>query len=384
MQKKYVEFYDKFSQKFSLYFETEEEMKKFYNDIYEQNKDTKVGNLFKLYHESLNLYLGANILDGKYYDLNKEIDRLYNRYNMNKFESFYSFVNGITQFLNHLYISNSFDIFIYLFNNNHQVINSFKNCIVPKDGKYDISFLENYNNEEFLEIIEMYCDLNKIEVIEEDHTEDMISSMSEEGKALYDSSKMFPLLSYDSIVNIYKILNSYSKDSKEYKKAYEKIIMSNQRLIFKIAYNLYKTSSPALDLDDLIQEGNLGLMKAVNKYDYTKGYMFSTYAIWWIRQAIQRAIYDKSSIIRIPVHLKTQVARIRRFISSYENKHGHLPSYDTIGEALNIESSIVSRVLQIEEDIISLNIKISNDEGEGEEEIGDFIQSDLTTEDEAD
>ncbi len=244
------------------------------------------------------------------------------------------------------------------------------NKLIRKLGKRIEKALNKINEKQ--ELIKETHQLLKTYQTKKSPTEQELLEMQELERTMRSSQKSIKKienelgLPLDSVIRYYKqFLGGQAKD----KRAKDDLARANLRLVVNIAK---KYVNRGLHFLDLIQEGNIGLMKAVEKFEFERGYKFSTYATWWIRQAITRAIADQSRTIRVPVHMVETLNKINKIKRTFVQEHGREPSHAELAKELNLDEKKIKNIIKISKEPISLETPVGDSE---DAFIRDFIES---------
>ena len=276
-------------------------------------------------------------------------------------------LNKLAVFFEKIKLDLTTDIIIDLLNSNHLFYDILKKIVDANLNVIKHNQIDTISeNSTIILFVESYCLINDIETVNLNNNEVDFSGIEDSTKQYLLEISSKSLLSREEERNLVHRINTGDTAAKEL------LIECNLKLVVSVAK---RYTGRGLSLLDLIQEGNIGLIKAIDHYDVTKGYKFSTYATWWIRQGITRALADKSRNIRIPVHTYNLLNKFKKIKADLEASLTHKPTYEEIAKNMNISVDRVIELAKLELETVSINNKINNDEDS--DEFGDFISTDF-------
>ncbi|MGN0165187.1 MAG: RNA polymerase sigma factor RpoD [Lachnospiraceae bacterium] len=285
--------------------------------------------------------------------------------------------NDVNSYFNGFGLDNEQMAMVYNFLEENDV-DILKESSVQEVSEKEIEEMTNLSDEELFADLDRIENLDNIDDIEDfDGYEDMSENLSQidlsvpDGISIDDPVRMYlkeigkvPLLTADEEVELAKRIQNGDKEAKK------RLEEANLRLVVSIAKRYVGRGMQFLDL---IQEGNLGLIKAAEKFDYEKGFKFSTYATWWIRQAITRAIADQARTIRVPVHMVENINKLVRAKRELVQTLGREPSPEELAEYMDVSVERVMEIQKISQEPVSLETPVGE---EDDSHLGDFVQDD--------
>lgn len=321
--------------------------------VIDKIKDETIENLDLVFLENLDLYVNTYL--SKLYNNKKKFIEVVSKF-INKnikikdsYDDCLKEINKLIIFFNKLNVVYNLNFFIELIKTN-SILSSILNIIVQEKAKF-------INDDLLLSLIEAYCILNDIKIKEVDYSYSNNSQVNDSFR-MYLNDIERPILSEELEKVLLVEIKKGNKDARQL------FIESNLRLVVSVAKK-YTLSN--LELLDLIQEGNIGLIKAVDRFDISQNLRFSTYAVYWIKQAIVRALKNKSRSIRIPVYLQDSFSNFQKVYISLSEQLGRRPTYQEIAENMQIslfQAESLVKLISGEHNIISLDDHINNDDDE--------------------
>jgi RNA polymerase primary sigma factor len=195
----------------------------------------------------------------------------------------------------------------------------------------------------------------------------MLNNLSKQNSisSYFSSLQSYPQLEHEELI---KLFQTYEKGGSDADKARQKLTESNLRLVIYLAK---KQKGHNIPLEDLIQEGNLGLLKAIDKFDWTKGFRFSTYATWWIKQSISQYILKRKKIIRLPAHAASAQKKLIQATDAFTELKGYGPTSEELSELIDVSETVVKATMQSGKNIISIHQQVGED---GNSTLGDKLE----------
>ena len=341
---------DKMYEKYAFIF-SKEEYDEISLKVIDKIKEETIENLDLVFLENLDLYVNTYL--SKLYNNKKKFIEVVSKF-INKnikmkdsYDSCLKEINKLIIFFNKLNVAYNLNFFIELIKSN-SILSSILNIIVQEKAKF-------INDDLLLSLIEAYCILNNIKIKEVDYSSSNNSQVNDPFR-MYLNDIERPILSEELEKVLLIEIKKGNKDARQL------FIESNLRLVVSVAKK-YTLSN--LELLDLIQEGNIGLIKAVDRFDLSQNLRFSTYAVYWIKQAIVRALKNKSRSIRIPVYLQDSFSNFQKVYISLSDQLGRKPTYQEIAENMQIslfQAESLVKLISGEHNIISLDDHINNEE----------------------